>query len=310
MFLCCGDSLFDMFVAAADEGPAKITINGIAGGSPMNVAVGLARMSHASAYLTQLSSDVFGEKLKAFLADNKVDTSLCPPTDLGTSLAFVNKQADGSADYSFYIENTADSSFEQAQLPEQLADSIRVVHFGSYSTAIGSTADTLAALARREQDTRIISYDPNLRLAIEPDLDLWRERFIMFAQCANIIKASDEDIEGLFGKDNEDKFAAACFEHGAQIVFVTRGASGASVYSPDGTVHTLASEKIEVVDTVGAGDTFQAALLHRLVADNHIGNEQHLSGDIDTKSILEFALHAAAVTCTRFGADLPTLDDL
>jgi len=132
----------------------------------------------------------------------------------------------------------------------------------------------------------------------------------MFAQCANIIKASDEDIEGLFGKHSEDKFAAACFEHGAQIVFVTRGASGASVYSPDGTVHTLASEKIEVVDTVGAGDTFQAALLHRLVADNHIGNEQHLSGDIDTKSILEFALHAAAVTCTRFGADLPTLDDL
>jgi len=233
-----------MFVAAVDDGPANITINGIACGSPMNVAVGLARMSNQSAYLTQLSSDVFGEKLRAFLSDNAVDTSLCPPTDLGTSLAFVNKQADGSAEYSFYIEKTADSSFKQKQLPQQLDDSIRVVHFGSYSTAIGDTAETLASLAHRESDARIISYDPNLRLAIEPDLDLWRERFKVFAQCANVIKASDEDIEGLFGPNAEDTFATACFDYGAQLVFVTRGASGASVYSSDGTVHTLASEKI------------------------------------------------------------------
>ena len=232
------------------------------------------------------------------------------PTDRNTTLAFINKQPDGSAQYSFYTEGTADLSITENELPNPLPDAVNTLHFGSYSTAVGVTSDSLKALAKSEHGRRFISYDPNLRLAIEPDLDLWRSTFKAFASTATLIKASDEDIEGLFGKNNEEKFAAECFSHGASIVYITRGAEGASVYTSDGNQATAKSKPVSVKDTVGAGDTFQASVLHWMAANNHIADDGTLQGTVDTNASLEFALKAAAVTCSRFGADLPTLDDV
>lgn len=310
MFLSCGDSLYDMFLEPDSTDNLRVVVNGITGGSPMNVALGLSRMGHQSAYFTKLSSDVFGQCLTRFLKDNNVDTSLCLPTDRNTTLAFIIKQPDGSANYSFYINGTADVSVDISELPVQLPEAIRTLHFGSYSTAVGNVAESLKALAKREHGKRFISYDPNLRLAIEPDLDIWRTSFKAFASTATLIKASDEDIEGLFGKNNEEKFATECFDLGASIVYITRGAEGASVYTSDSTHVTAKSQLVEVKDTVGAGDTFQASVLHWMAAHNHIADDGSLSGTVDAKASLEFALKAAAVTCSRFGADLPTLDDV
>ena len=185
-----------------------------------------------------------------------------------------------------------------------------MLHFGSYSTAFGDVSSTLKSLAKREKDKRFISYDPNLRLPIEPDIDLWKSSFKDFASCATLIKASDEDIEALMGKNAEDNFVADCFGHGASIVYITRGPDGASVYTPDDRKYTAASNAVEVKDTVGAGDTFQAAVLHWMAAENHIGSDGKLTGEVDAEASLKFALNAAAVTCGRFGADLPTLKDL
>jgi len=310
MFLSCGDSLYDMFLAHDREQSLQVNVEGVAGGSPMNVAVGLSRLGHNSAYFTKLSSDVFGQGLTQFLQGNSVDTSLCLPTDRNTTLAFINKQPDGSAEYSFYTNGTADVSINESELPAQLPDNINVLHFGSYSTAVGDTADTLKALARREKSARFISYDPNLRLAIEPDIDIWRSSFKDFASCATLIKASDEDIEALAGDNKEEQFVADCFDHGARIVYITRGAEGASVYTPDGSKFTAASSEVEVKDTVGAGDTFQAAVLHWMAAESHITGDGKLTGRVDAEASLKFALDAAAVTCSRFGADLPTLAEL
>jgi len=311
MFLCCGDALYDLFIIDDDSSsPSHVTLAGDIGGSPLNVAGGLARLGHQSNYLTKLSSDLYGQRMRDFLQRNKIDASLCIDTDLNSTLAIVEKQADGSARYVFYTDNTADVSLQSNELPASLPENIRVVHVGSYSTAVDPTSNTLIELTRRETASRVISYDPNLRPSIEPDIDHWRQVFNAHATSANLIKASDEDIETLLGKYSEDQFVASCFSHGAQLVFITRGPDGASGYKPDGTHIKVPGVKVEVQDTVGAGDTFQAATLHWLQSEGHLTGSNKIEGDVDIQASMEFAIRAAGITCTRKGADLPTLDDL
>jgi len=322
VFLSCGDALFDLFTgqnsasgsgsssAQGEHSASFVSLSGDAGGSPMNVAVGLARLEHQSRFFTNLSSDLFGQRLKRFLELNQVDISLSAQTQLNTTLAIVEKQPDGSADYAFYTDNTADVMIEPADIPSSLDDEIRLVHFGSYSTAVEPVASSLMGFAKRETQNRIISYDPNLRPSIEPDVDRWREVFNVFAATANVIKASDEDIATLLGKNREDQFVDDCFSHGAELVFITRGPDGASGFKADGTVINVAGASVDVVDTVGAGDTFQATLLHCLASQGHLAKGASLVGDVDIAASMELAVKAAAITCTRSGADLPYLSDL
>jgi len=313
VFLSCGDSLFDMFVGASStesNDKTRVSVQGVVGGSPMNVALGVARLGHDSRYLTKLSSDLFGQRIKQFLETNDIDHSLSPPTNLNTTLAMVETGSDGAAQYVFYINGSADVSLQSNELPQPLPDDVRVVHFGSYSTAVEPVAGSLRQLASQATGSRIISYDPNLRLSIEPDTAVWRDTFKEFASTANLIKASDEDISSLIGKNKEDQFIADCFSHGAQLVYITRGPDGASAYNASGQVVNGAGVSVKVVDTVGAGDTFQAAILHWLADHGHVGKSASLTGEVDLEASLEFALKAAAVTCTRQGADLPTLADL
>jgi len=332
VFLSCGDSLFDMFVAGASRsgeasGEAsgqgsgqgngdkqidntRVSVEGVVGGSPMNVALGMARFGHTSRYLTKLSSDLFGNRIAQFLDINSVDRSLCVPTDLNSTLAMVETQADGSAQYAFYINNTADVALTVGELPAALPEDVGVLHFGSYSTAVEPVAGSLMHLAARESLNRVISYDPNLRLSIEPNVAVWKASFEKFAASANLIKASDEDIASLYGKNREDNFVADCFSHGAQLVYITRGPDGGSAFSADGDRAATDGVSVNVVDTVGAGDTFQAAILHWLADQKHVGRGAAIEGRVDLQSSLAFAAKAAAITCSRRGADLPVLSDL
>jgi len=313
VFLCSGDILFDLFAASGQqEGPGStaVTLSGNAGGSPMNVALGLARLGHHSRFFTKLSSDLFGLRLRQYLSVNQVDTELCIDTSLNTTLAIVETKSDGSADYVFYINDTADASVHESDLPTPLPADVRVLHFGSYSTVVDPVASTLLSLARREKEHRLISFDPNLRLSIEPDIDRWREVFEHFASTATLVKASDEDIKSLMGENSEERFVASCFDRGVELVFVTRGPNGSSGYLPDGKGFTTPGQSVSVIDTVGAGDTFQAAILHHLAANNHISATGTIAGEVDVQKAIEFATKAASVTCTRAGADLPTLQEL
>jgi len=315
VFLCCGDALFDLFETGLTEsaGGASTTavqLAGNVGGSPMNVAAGLARLGHDSGYFTKLSADLFGQRMRSYLVQNGIDYRLSIDTPLNTTLAIVETAADGSASYVFYTDNTADVSITERELPAELSKDIRVLHFGSYSTAVEPTAGSLAKFAATHTGSKIISYDPNLRPSIEPDIDKWRDTFNAYASNANLIKASDEDIETLYGKGSEERFVADSFNHGAQLVFITRGPDGASGYSADGKVVQCAGVTVNVVDTVGAGDTFQAATLHWLKEHNHLSGDSQLTGDVDLEASMKFAIAAAAITCTRSGADLPYLADL
>ena len=308
MFLCCGDALFDMF-STPTERLGSVALNGFVGGSPMNVASGLARLGHPSRYFTKLSSDLFGVRMRDWLTANGIDTSLSLDTDLNTTLAIVELAEDGSARYVFYTNDTADVSIARSELPSSLPADIKLLHFGSYTTAVEPTAGSLAHFAKVQSASRVVSYDPNLRPSIEPDIDKWREMFASFSGSAKLIKASDEDIETLLGPDREDNFVANCFSQGAQLVFITRGPEGASGFKPDGTAVQVGGVSVDVVDTVGAGDTFQAATLHWLQSNGHLGTAE-ITGDVDMQASMSFAIRAAAVTCTRQGADLPTLADL
>lgn len=305
MFLCCGDSLFDMFTSPSGD-PYGVAIDGHVGGSPLNVALGLARMGNHARFFTRVSTDMFGRRIAAFMADNGIDAGPCVATSQNTTLAMIGLKADNSADYAFYTDGTADCSVVAEDLPETLDPAVRVIHFGSYSTVIEPTASTLAALAAREADRRFVSYDPNLRTMIEPDIDVWRARVSEMSRAAAFMKASDEDI-GQLGWA-ADRFAADAIGRGVELVCVTCGNEGAYVASADGREARLPGLKVDVADTVGAGDTFQAACLHWLGAAGLAERGKAAAADIE--AMARFAVKAAALTCTRRGADLPTLAEI
>lgn len=305
MFLCCGDSLFDMFSTPSDD-PHGIAIDGHVGGSPLNVALGLARMGNHSRFFARISTDMFGRRIASFMAANGIDAGPCVETRQNTTLAMIGLKEDNSADYAFYTQGTADCSMLPEDLPAELDPAIRVIHFGSYSTVIEPTATTLATLAAREGAARFVSYDPNLRTMVEPDIDIWRARVATMSRAASFIKASDEDIAQL--GTTQEKFAADAIAAGADVVCTTLGQNGARAFSADGREIAVPGLKVAVADTVGAGDTFQAACLHWLGAQNL--TQKGAARGADLAEMAGFAVKAAAVTCTRRGADLPSLDDV
>ena len=315
MFMSCGDALVDLFSqpsgSASSASPGDVALAGHVGGSPLNVAVGLARLGNSAAYLCKNSSDFMGQKIAQYLQANGVDTRWVVPTSLNSTLAMVQTNEDGSANYAFYTEKTADVSLRIEELPDTLPNELSVLNFASYSTAVESTRSALIALAEREQGRRVIAYDPNLRPSIEPDMDIWRESYAQFSASASFIKASDEDIRTLMGEGTSlENFATDAIAKGAQIVVVTEGAAGATVYSQGGGRAKSAPVEIEVADTVGAGDTFQCSSLHYLNANKHIVDNTLNAADVDLQALVDFAATAAAITCSRRGADLPSLADV
>lgn len=314
MFMSCGDALVDLFSqASAPEmrSPGDVALAGHVGGSPLNVAVGLSRLGNDAAYLCKNSSDFMGQRIAGYLKANRVDMRWVVPTELNSTLAMVQTNADGSANYSFYIDNTADVSLRLEELPESLPEELSVLNFASYSTVVEPTSTALQALAMREQNNRVIAYDPNLRPSIEPDMDIWRESFAKFSACASFLKASDEDIRTLMGdKVSLENFATDAIANGAQIVVVTEGSEGATAYSSDGKRARSAHISIQVVDTVGAGDTFQSSSLHYLKANGHLQGNTLDGAGVDLQALVDFAATAAAITCSRRGADLPNLTDV
>jgi fructokinase len=310
MFLACGSALFDCFATATDS-PATIRLEGRAGGSPLNIAIGLARLGRRVGFFTKNSVDIFGRRIMAYLQQEGVDTSLIVPTDRNSTLAMVELDAAGSARYVFYTEGTADRSLALNELPAQLPAEIRAVHIGCYTTATEPSASSLVALAKRERDRRFISYDPNVRLSIEPDTNVWRSRVATMAGTAHLLKMSAEDAQQLYPDQSLENLAQDWVARGARLVIVTRGGEGAVAFTGRGCSAAVPGVHVNVVDTVGAGDTFQAATLAWLERRDALGGAEAAALDSDgLRAMLSFGAHAAAITCSRRGADLPRLSEL
>ena len=306
MYLVCGEALFDFFSEKESGGPAsQVNFKALAGGSPFNVAVGLRRLGVESALFGGLSTDYLGRRLHQVLLAEGVSTEYVLDFDAPTTLAMVAVGANGSPHYSFRGEGCADRQLGPDHLPV-LGPHVRGLHVGSFSLVVQPIADTLLALVRRESGKRLISLDPNVRLNPQPDIELWRSRIATLVEYADLIKVSDEDLI-LFSPDQPPQtIIERWLEHRCQLVFLTRGSQGATVFSRQHGSWSMPACSVQIADTVGAGDTFQAALITWLT-EQHLDSVEglHALNREQVSEMLAFAMRAAALTCGRTGPDLP-----
>jgi len=307
MLLCAGEALIDMLPRKTEAGEAAFAP--YPGGSVFNTAVAAARLGLKSTFFTGLSTDLFGERLAAVLTAAGVDTRLSARSDRPTTLAFVTLTA-GQASYAFYDENTAGRMLSEADLPA-LPDTVSAVFFGGISLAVEPCAETYATLADRAAPDRLVMLDPNIRPGFIPDEARFRARMDRMLAAADIVKISDEDIGWLIGDGALPDLAEQVLARGPALVLVTEGAEGVTAYGA-GEPRRVPAERVEVVDTVGAGDTFNAGFLAGLSDAGKLDKSAVRAGL--AAEVLEAALslgvRAAAVTVGRAGANPPRRDEL
>ena len=306
--LCCGEALIDMIPVEVQ--PGVDAYQPCSGGAVFNTAIALGRLDFGTEFLTGLSSDLFGEQLQAFLAESGVATSMCKRTALPTTLAFV-KLVEGHATYHFYDENSAGRMFSIDDVGA-VPSSIEALFFGGISLAVEPCARTYEAIAVREAADHLIMIDPNIRPGFIADEGAYRTRIdTMFAH-ADIVKVSDEDLGWLMPDTNDLEVQVNhLLSSGTAIVLVTKGSKGATAYLTDGRTISVASKTVEVVDTVGAGDTFNAGILGKLAELNLLSKSAVRSiSDEQVREALAFAAEVAAVTVSRKGANPPWRSEL
>ena len=301
MIVVAGEALIDLVPQI--RGDVLAPLLPTRGGGPYNTAIALARLGTEVSFCSRISSDGFGGALVTRLEEEKVGTGLVQRGPEPTTLAVASLDAGGSASYGFYVEGSADRLFE---VPGELPDGTRALSFGTCSLVLEPGASAYEELMRRESERGVfIALDPNIRAGLIPDADAYRARFKSWLAHVSLLKLSEEDADWL-GYDVPGWLAA-----GPGAVVVTRGGDGLTVFTRGGGEFSVPGEKVQVVDTIGAGDTVNAALLHALAGRGLLS-----PGALDSlgregwSEVLGFAARAAAVTCSRAGAEPPYADEL
>lgn len=300
MIVVAGEALIDLVPQGRGAlAPLKPAL----GGGPYNTAVALGRLGSPTAFCSRASNDAFGEALVDGLRDAGVDVSCVQRGEEPTTLAVATVDEGGSASYSFYVEGTADRLFT---LPVRLPAATRAVSFGTCSLALEPGASAYEELLRTCAGRGVFTaLDPNVRAGLVPDADVYRARFASWLPSVSLLKLSEEDAEWLGGSPRE--WLAA----GPSAVVVTRGGDGLTAYTADGAEYSVPGERVPVVDTIGAGDTVNAALLHALSARGALSSKGVAGLDADGwTELLRFAARAAAITCSRAGAEPPYAAEL
>ncbi|KAA9010272.1 carbohydrate kinase family protein [Histidinibacterium aquaticum] len=304
MILACGEALIDMLPRTSTEG--ETCFAPYPGGAVFNTAIALGRLGAPTRFFSGLSSDLFGDILRASLKASGVDASTAATSDRPTTLAFVTL-VDGQASYAFYDENTAGRMLTESDLPTVEADAL---FFGGISLPVEPCGAAYEALMLREAPRKVTMIDPNIRAGFIRDEARYRARLDRMIAVADIVKVSDEDLHWLLGEGEADALAEGLLEKGPKLVCVTKGAEGATGHTAAGRVD-VASERVEVVDTVGAGDTFNAGILASLQEAGALTKERvaALTED-EVRAALSLGARAAAVTVSRAGANPPRKDEL
>jgi len=276
-----------------------------AGGGPFNTAVALGRLDVPVAFLGTLSRDDYGELLAGLLVEAGVDTSLVRRSDAPTPLAIVHQHDGGKNTYTFYLSATSLSDLPVDSLPV-LADDVWGMHVGTLGLAVDPPASAYQALVHREAGRRTVILDPNVRPAMFGDPGAYRVRFERFATMADVVKLSDDDAAWVYPELETPQVLERILGLGPRLVAVTLGDRGAVAVFADGHVEVPALS-VTVVDTVGAGDSFGAGLIAALVDRGALGPAS--GAKLDTAIVtgaVDYAVAAAAITCTRRGAVPPT----
>ncbi|WFE73553.1 carbohydrate kinase [Roseinatronobacter sp. S2] len=300
MILCCGEALIDMLPRETSAQEAAFAP--YAGGAVFNTAVALGRLGAQSGFFCPLSDDLFGAQLRAGLDASGVDHSLSPAVDRPCTLAFVTLR-DGQARYAFYDRGTALRDMDMAELPT-LPDTVEALFFGGISLAGDPCGAGYEALCARAGG-RVVMLDPNIRPDFIRDEAAYRARLDAMIAQADIIKLSDEDLHWLMGDGTIEPLAHDLRGRGPKIVIITEGAKGARAFWAGG-VAQVHSRPVAVVDTVGAGDTFNAGVLASLAQAGVLSKAGIAAIDAATlTAALEMGAKAAAVTVSRAGANPP-----
>lgn len=308
MILCCGEALIDMLPAETADGRAGFVP--VPGGAVFNTAIALARLGVRAGLLSGLSSDGFGQLLRETLHAEGVDTALSIVTDRKTALAFVFL-SDAQAHYSFHDEGSAMRLLGIDQIPA-LPDHVRALFFGGISLACEPCGRALEALHARAGDGRVTMLDPNVRPAFVRDEAAYRARLGRMMGQSDIVKCSDEDLAWLVPEaPTLESRMASILDLGPALVVVTRGREGALARSVSGVAVSVPAKAVRVVDTVGAGDTFNAGLLAKLRECGALerGCLRALDRDVLTAA-LHHGVAAAAFAVTKAGAHSPRAEEL
>ncbi|MAY34347.1 MAG: carbohydrate kinase [Rhodovulum sp.] len=306
MILCCGESLIDMLPrVTGDDEPAFAPH---AGGAVFNTAIALGRLGTPVGFVSGLSNDMFGDILRDTLDASNVDHSLTITSDRPTTLAFVTL-TNGQASYAFYDENTAGRMLSSDDMPA-LPDQVEAAFFGGISLMVEPCAKAYESLMARESAARVTMIDPNIRPSFIKDETVYRERLARLFAVSDIVKLSDEDLFWLEGEGDIETLAQGLLAKGPSVVFITEGAKGAHAFTTRDTVFVPA-QKAEVVDTVGAGDTFNAGVLAALHAEGKLNKSALSAIDADTLQVaLTLGVRVAGIVVARAGANPPWAQDL
>lgn len=301
MILVCGDALIDFVPVRLPDG--RDAYHPVVGGSCLNVAVAASRLGTPVGFTGGVSTDLFGQMIAGHMEASGVDIGRVTRSGLATTLAFV-RYVGTSAQYVFYDDATAARLWRFDAKVVDLAG-VELLHTGSTSVINRAPAAELTALIEAARGTALISIDPNCRPSLISDAADYRPRMEAMMATADILRVSLEDLEYLRPSTKPDAAAAEWLERGAALVIVTAGEQGATAYTRGARVHG-AAKPVKVVDTIGAGDTFHAALLVWLREADALKRERLrvLTAD-DLGAALDFAATAAAITCSRPGADPP-----
>jgi fructokinase len=307
MLLSCGDALIDFLpVQSADGRDAAVPV---VGGSCLNIAVGMARLGARAGFAGGISTDLFGRMIADHAFASQVELRYATRSEHQTTLAFV-RHVGGEPHYAFYDEATASRNwiYHRGSIP---FDQIEAIHVGSTTLANDYGAAQALAMVEDAGGSVTISFDPNCR----PNLVRHKARYVdqmnAFAGAADIVRMSDVDFEFLYGGSDYAGKAKSLIEAGASLVVVTRGIKGAQAWHREADVVEVQAPTIDIVDTIGAGDSFQAALLFALRAIGRIGTEA--LAQMNSEELfraLSFASSCAAFTCGRAGADPPRQTDV
>ncbi|BFO54150.1 carbohydrate kinase family protein [Acidovorax sacchari] len=298
-----GEALID-FTSSGTHG--ALGFAGHVGGSPLNAAIACARLGQPTGLLTQLSTDLFGERILGYLQCNGVDTRFVPRSAAPSTLAFVERTPQTNR-YAFYAAGSADATWAPDPLPE-LPPECAFLHFGSIAMLQQPASARILDMVRASAGRRVVVLDPNVRPSLIGDMVHYRAQVAQWAGHSDVVKLSDEDAELLAPGQPPGALAADYLAAGAQAVVVTQGPAGATLWRAGHAPLAVATPRVQVADTIGAGDTFTAGLSVALLAHGVERPAQLAALDDDGwRAAMRFAAAAAALNCMREGADPPSL---
>jgi fructokinase len=301
--LVIGEALVDVVYGINGE------IKNIPGGSPANTAVALARLGTKTYMKARTSSDQFGTEIRNYLTNQNVNLDYSLVVDSPSSVIDAVIQKDGSAKYEANLNGAADYGWTFAELNQEIDPDIQIIQLGSLTSYVepGATNVEKWFAQLRQSDKYLLTFDPNIRHPLDGqnEKDV-RNRAKRLASLSHVVKASDEDLNWIFSNDNPKDSAINIIKSGASLVFVTLGKRGAFVVNKELEIIEVPAKEIEVIDTIGAGDTFAAALITQLLENSWINkNELEKLKTTDLTAILTNCALAATITCSRQGANPP-----